>query len=347
METRGNKWVFWLAELGKEDIPLVGKKCAHLGEMTRAGLAVPPGFAIAVSAYERFMEETGAAEEIRRYAREKVDGPRGYADYVKASQVMRELVEDKRMPSALEELIGGYYEELCRRCGAADVAVAVRSSGPVSLPGQFETYLNVRGAGEVVRHVVRVWGSTFTTQAVAYRWQKGLAVESSPIGVAVLKMVNARSAGVAFTKHPTTGDDSQIVIEGAWGLGESVVGGGVAPDRFVIDKRAMRVIDRQINPKTRQVVYLEHGTGVVDVPPAQQAAPCLAEEELLLLARLAKTVEDYYGLPQDIEWAIDRDLAPPDNVFLVQTRPVTATKEKKASSTEQIINMMLRTVFQR
>lgn len=340
------KWLYWLEELCARDLEVVGKKCANLGEMTRAGMRVPPGFAIAIEAYYRFMEETGVTEDIRRYLQKfGAEGPTTFSHFLEASKVIRDLVESREMPPAMRDEIVSYYEELCRRVGQENLAVAVRSSGPVSLPGQFETYLNVRGAAEVVRQVVRVWGSTFTTQAIAHRAKAGLPIESAGIGVAVIKMVHARTAGVAFTAHPTTGDQSKIVVEASWGLGESVVGSAVSPDRFIIDKHS-RSVEKQINPKTKQVVYGENGTVVVDVPAELQAAPCLADNELVRLAELAEALERYYGVPQDIEWALDRDLPFPQNLFVLQTRPVKFAVQVKSSS-EQILDLMVRTVFGR
>ncbi|MDA8335057.1 MAG: PEP/pyruvate-binding domain-containing protein [Peptococcaceae bacterium] len=347
MDTLSDRFLFGLAELEKADIPLVGKKCAHLGELTRLGAAVPPGFAISVAAYQRFMAETGAGEEIRAYVKGRNGLAWDYAAYQSAGRDLRRIVEAKNMPPDMEALIRQRYAELCARCDSPDLAVAVRSSGPVSLPGQFDTYLNVRSADAVVRQVIRVWGSTFNTQAVAFRIREGLPLENSPVGVAVLKMVNAKSAGVIFTRHPTTGDTTKMVIEGAWGLGESVVGGGVAPDRFVVDKEDGRLCASQIGPKTSQVVYLDQGTGTVDVPAHLQNEPCLSGEEIELLVKAAGIVERHFGVPQDIEWAVDRDLPHPDNVYLVQARAVTGTVAKKEKPAEQIIDLMLRNVFRR
>lgn len=340
------KWLYWFDELCIDNIELVGKKCANLGEMTRAKVSVPPGFALSLEAYQRFMNETGLTAEITEFLKQfGNEGPRGYGQFMEASRFIKELMEAKEMPADMAAQIKENYRILCTRCGQEDVAVAVRSSGPVSLPGAFETYLNIKGEDDVVRHIIRVWASTFTVQAIGHRVNQNHPMLINGIGVAVLKMVKAKTAGVAFTMHPTTMDDTKIVIEGTWGLGESVVGGGVSPDRIVVDKNT-GAIEININPKLKQVVYQEKGTKVVDVPVELQNVPCLVEEEIRSLVQLAKAIEKYYGVAQDIEWVFDADMDSCQNLFLVQTRNISVVKEKKKNA-EQIADLMLRRVFQR
>lgn len=340
-----DKWLFWFNELRGADIEVVGKKCANLGEMTHAGMAVPPGFALSLAAYQRFMSETGATDDIRAYvARLGSEELRGYGGYSEASKVIRKIVESKLMPRDMAQLIIENYRELCAQSGGKEVAVAVRSSGTVSAPGAYETYLNIRGADEVVFNVIRVWSSAFSVQALGARMVKGQPVEIPGLGVAVLKMVNARTAGVAFTKHPTTGDPNKIVIEATWGLGESVVGGDVSPDRYVINKLTGEV-EKIINPKTKQVVYGEMGTEHIDVPEELQNQACLTDEELANLVDLCAKVEDYYeGVPQDMEWALDQDIVGPDRLFLVQTRNITKTAAPK-SKAQVLADMLVKRAY--
>ena len=227
------KWIYWFDELTKDSYELVGKKCANLGEMTRSGLPVPPGFALSIDAYNLFMRETGAAEKVREYlATDPGDLVRDEA----ISRHIREIVESHDLPERMKIDVSREYQKLCNMVGIPDLPVAVRSSGAVSMPGQMESFLNVRGDENVFRKIIEVWGSSFTHQAVAYRFNKNLPVESFPIGVAVMKVVNAKCSGVAFSIHPNTGDRTRMLIEGNWGLGEGVVGGEVTPDRWVIDR---------------------------------------------------------------------------------------------------------------
>ncbi len=340
------KWLYWFDELCMGDIGLVGKKCANLGEMTKAKVSVPPGYALSLEAYQRFMRETGLTAEITGFLKRYGDeGPKGYGQFMEASHFIKELMEAKEMPADMAALIKENYRKLCAQCGIEDVAVAVRSSGPVSLPGAFETYLNVKGEDDVVKHIIKVWASTFTVQAIGHRVNQHHPMLIDGIGVAILKMVKAKTAGVAFTMHPTTMDDTKIVIEGTWGLGESVVGGGVSPDRIVVDKNT-REVEQHINAKLKQVVYQEKGTQVIDVPEELRNVPCLGDEEIRRLVDLALSVEKYYGVAQDIEWVFDADMDPSRNLFLVQARNISVVKEKK-KDVEQIADLMLRRVFQR
>lgn len=328
----GKGYVHWLEDLDREDLYIAGRKCCGLGEMLRSGLPVPPGFAISLKAYESFIDETGAGRIILQYfnqiaGRLKED----VGLFEEASRYVCQLVESKPVPGEIEEAVLGFYRELCNRSGVPGVNVAIRSSGPVSMPGQFDTFLNISGEEEVIRHVKKVWASSFNARAIAYRMQRGMRVESSPIGVAVLKMVNAKSSGVMFTLDPVNGDLSRIFIEGSWGLGESLVSGQVTPDKFTVDKVTMRITKRQICSKAMKMVYDPAGLIMaVGVPPEEADLPCLEDNEVVELARLGKKVERHYGLPQDIEWAVDMDLPAPGNIILLQTRPETIWNRAEA-----------------
>lgn len=334
------KWLYWLNELRSEHNELVGKKCANLGEMTHLGMRVPPGFAVSVDGYDRFMEETGAGDEIRRYVRDNKVELKKVGKQVEASRFIRQLIESRIMPDEMRKELWDYYDTLCEQVGQKDVAVATRSSGAVSMPGQMETYLNVCGKEELTRKLIQVWGSAFTTRAIAFRLEQGMEMEKAPIGVAILKMVNAKSAGVTLTVQPTTGDLSKIVVEGNWGLGESVVSGEVTPDTFIVEKETGEVRST-ISKKTHMVGYTSGGTCVMRVPEDLVGKACLEQEELEEIVRIAKNVETYFGVPQDMEWVFDTDMTFPENLFWVQTRPAKFTK-KKLKEAEYIAELMTR-----
>lgn len=298
-------WISWLEDLTQEDSESVGRKCANLGELTRAGFQVPPGFALSLATYRRFLESTSAGEEIRRFFATFAadpDDPKQLAKFTEASTVVRGIVESTDMPGDIAEPVAGYYDELCRRLGVPDVAVAARSAGPASHPGQYDSFLNVSRRGGVMENVVKVWSSTFNTRSLVARCRRGLPLESDPIGVAVLKMVDADAAGVMFTAEPTTADATRMIVEGSRGLGEIVVGGAVIPDNWRVDATEFAVVDRRVAPTSQQA--------------------CLDDDEVIELARIGKRIEAHFGKPQDIEWAIDRD-APSDRVFILQARPET------------------------
>lgn len=334
--TRSDKWVYWLDEVTKDQSDVVGKKCANLGEMSRAGFHVPCGFALSLDAYDRFMNASGALTEINTCLSSfKADphDPAQLGKWGKVSEVVREIAETKPMPQDMQEIIAAYYEELCRRTGIADCPVATRSAGPASHPGQYETFLHIKGIPEVLRHIIKVWASTFNQRSLVARARTGYRLDFDPIGVAVLQMVNAKAAGVMFTLNPANGDRSKIMIDGNWGLGESVVSGSVTPDEWVVDKVVLEINTRIVSPKGLEYIVDPSGNVIVsEVPPERQDIPCLTDNEVIELARGGKKIEQHYGLPQDIEWAIAHDLPFPENIFFVQTRPETIWSTKQTKS---------------
>jgi pyruvate,water dikinase len=333
------KYVFWFWELGKDQNALVGKKCANLGEITKMGLPVPPGFALSVKAYEEFMERTNAIREIRDYLKKFGGGIESIEQFNEASRGIRQIVESKELPESMRQTILSYYEELCEKC-AVDVAVSTRSAGPVSHPGQYETYLNVRGKQDLLEKITKVWASSFNPRSLAFRSRKGIPLESDPIGVAVLKMVNARAAGVVFTADPNTGDASKMILEANWGLGESVVSGELMPDTYIVDKESLQIRERKLGTKQKHVTLKEAGVVEEETPHHKRSAFCLKDEEVAEVGRLAVILERHFGVPQDAEWAIDEDFLFPKNVILLQTRPAVIAQKK--SPVDQVVDLMLK-----
>ena len=332
--------VIWFENLRKEDVPIVGGKNSSLGEMIAAGMPVPPGFAITAFSYEKFIKETKIAEKIYEIIRETVTDVNDPKQYDAASKKIRELIEKSPMPKDIESAIKSSYKELNKRLNMKDSFVAVRSSATAedlpdaSFAGQQETYLNIKGTNDLMAKVVNCWSSLFTPRAIFYRNEKGFAHEKVFISVGVQKMVNSRAAGVMFTINPVTGDQDEIVIEGNYGLGETVVSGIVNPDDFVVDKNTLAIRSRRIAKKTLQYLR-DPKTGKTihaNVSEDLQKEPCINEEEILKLAELAKLIEKHYGKAMDIEWAIDGDLSFPKNMFVVQARPETVWSGKTMES---------------
>jgi pyruvate,water dikinase len=330
------RWVLWLEELGQEHSDLVGRKCANLGEMTKIGLRVPPGFALSVEAYRDFMSMTGAVHEIEEYLTKF--SPKDLKQFNQSSADIRRIVQSKVIPEEMKKTIVSYYKELCQRC-ASEVAVSTRSAGPVSHPGQYETYLNVIGESDLVDKIRRVWASTFNPRSLAFRSRQGMPLESDPIGVAVLKMVNARAAGVIFTGDPNTGDNTRMIIEANWGLGESVVSGESTPDTYILDKESLEIRERKLGPKSKYVTCKEVGVAEEEIPPEKSGKFCLSDEEAKEIGKLGKILENHFGVPQDAEWAIDEDLPFPENVIMLQTRAEVIAQRK--SPVDQIVDLML------
>jgi pyruvate,water dikinase len=316
-----DKWIFWFKEIGKDDSELVGKKCANLGEMTKMGMPVPQGFCLSLKAQEKFVKETNASQEMKQFLTKFKDGIHKIKEYEEASQGLRQILESKKMPRDMEETILSYYKVLGGKSGT-EAAVAVRSAGTKSHPGQYETYLNVRGGNELLSKIKMVWASIFNMRTIASLDRQHIPVENSPyIGVCILEMVNARCAGVGFTGDPMSGDLSKIIIEGNWGLGESVVSGAMTPDSYTVDKNTLKILQKNVGDKGIQVVTRDGQTVEEELPSEKRLGLCLNDEELVKIAEMAKALEDYFGTPQDMEWAISSDLTFPDNIFLLQTRP--------------------------
>ena len=330
-----NPYILWLRECGSNSLPEVGGKNASLGEMMRAGIRVPPGFAVTTRAYEEFLLRCRIKREIQEILRDVK--PDDMESVERAGEMIHEIIQSSPLPDDIAEAIAEAYGRLGEELNLPDPPVAVRSSATAedlpdaSFAGQQETYLWVRGE-EVLKRTVMCWASLFTPRAISYRASKGFPHEKVSISVGVHKMIRARSAGVAFTINPVNGDPSKVVIEANWGLGESVVKGEVTPDRFVVDKVTLEILGRSISPKT--MAYLVDSVGSLVVPTAlpaeRQNSPCLVDEEITELARTAKLIERHYGRPQDVEWAVDEELPFPDNIMILQSRPETVWSQREA-----------------
>ena len=335
------KFTFWFEELSKEHNNIVGKKCANLGEMIRLELPVPPGFALSIDTYRKFIRETGAEQEISGYIEGIGDlKGGGITLFEEISQRIQGIIEGKDIPQEIEDAISSYYEELSEKVGIPDMAVSVRSAGTESRPGMFETYLNVIGVDDILEKVKKVWASAYTTRAVAFRINTDIPVISDELGIAIPKMVNARASGIAFTADPVRGDDSKIILEANWGLGEGVVSGAESVDGFVVNKEDLKIIKRQVGNKVKCVARTEKGAEWAEVPENIRNMPCISDEEILEISRIAKTVEKKLKCAQDMEWAIDQDLPFPENIFWLQTRPAKVRAKKPQSTTDQIIDLI-------
>jgi pyruvate,water dikinase len=338
----------WFAECLASSRAEVGGKCAGLGELLRGGFPVPPGFAVTTRAYDEFLVVAGLRERVlARLAAVDPDRPRAVAD---ASAELRHLIESTEVPAIIDRAIRDAYATLAR---PGPPPVAVRSSATAedlagaSFAGQQDTYLGVRGADDVVRHVVRCWSSLFTPQALVYRARVGHAAVEPRMSVGVQEMVDARVSGVAFTLNPLNGDRSKIVIETCWGLGEALVQGVVTPDRYVIDKVTLEILERAIGCKEREYRLDTTGGGVIAtaVPAERQTAPCLADEDVLEFARVAKRVERFHGGPRDIEWALGPGATHGEALRILQSRPETVWSVRPATPIAEASNGALDYIY--
>ncbi len=324
------EYIRWFEELDRDDVAEVGGKGANLGEMTRAGLPVPPGFVVTVEAFRRFQEATGLDREAeRRLSGLDVDDSEALNE---AAEALQEAVRRGEVPGDVRREIEEAYGELASREGVEDPAVAVRSSATVedtaqySFAGMFQSFLNVRGADALVERVRDCWASSYGARVLFYRIKQGIGTDAA-LAVVVQKMVDSAKAGVLFTVDPATNDPDRLVIEAAWGLGEVVVGGEVNPDRYEVEKDTLATV-RMIGQKDVMLVRDEEtGENVrVELPEEKATAPVLTADEVRELAELGMRDEAHYGVPQDAEWAIEDG-----RVYLVQTRPVTTLQERQAA----------------
>lgn len=367
------KLIVWLDEAGSEDRLLTGGKAAGLAELVRAGIPVPPGFVITSEAYRLFIEETGIGAYIKAVLDEVIQtgSPQ---EYEKASEMIRSKFVRTPIPHVLKEEIVKAYRKLAERIGLENPRVAVRSSATAedlpeaSFAGQQDTYLNVVGEEELLEHVKKVWASLWTARALSYRDSMKIEHESALMAVIVQKMVNSRSSGVMFTVHPVTGERDKIVIESIWGLGELIVGGRVTPDQFIVDKNTLEIVERRIRRKDRALFYddklrsnveiqLPESPGKLqDIPVSEELksrlakygiaseTPSLSDDEARKIAEIGVKIENHFGQPMDVEWAIDFDIRPPENIFIVQARPVTTlrSEEKEEEVAEETGKVLLR-----
>ena len=325
-------------KLDKNALPMVGGKNASLGEMIKADIRVPPGFAVTTDSYLIFITDGGIKDRIID-AVSALD-PEDVEALNKVSADVQAIIKKTPMPESVNLAIKNGYLQLCEKCTVESVPVAVRSSATAedlptaSFAGQQDTYLWIQGADQVSAHVQKCWASLYTPRAIAYRIKNDFPHEKVLISVGVQNMVNSKAAGVMFTINPTDGDISKVLIEGSWGLGETVVSGSVNPDKFVVDKVMMEINERSISTKHIECVYdLEKGEVVnADVDEDMQCACCLADDEIKALVVAAKNIENHYGRPMDIEWAIDKDISFPENMFIVQARPETVWSQRKTES---------------
>ncbi|GAB7094374.1 pyruvate, water dikinase [Halolamina litorea] len=320
--------VLWLDDVRAADLETVGGKGASLGELTGAGLPVPPGFVVSAGTYRAFIEEAGIDEEL--FAAMDVD-PEDSEALKAASDKAHELILDTPFPEEVREEILAAYEQL-----GENAFVAVRSSATAedlpdaSFAGQQETYLNVQ-RDNLLQRVKECWASLFSQRAIYYRERKDFPHDAVDIAVVVQEMVDAEKSGVMFTSHPSTGEP-RIIIEAAWGLGEAVVSGTVSPDNYVYDRKSEAVEEVTVaDKKVKMIKDPETGETVEkSVPPGRRNARVLSDDEIEELVTLGERVEDHYGQPQDVEWAIVDG-----EVFMLQSRPITTIDDEDAELEEE------------
>ncbi|HYH83552.1 MAG TPA: PEP/pyruvate-binding domain-containing protein, partial [Longimicrobium sp.] len=291
-----------------------GGKGASLAKLTRGGFAVPPGIVVAAAAYHAFLASVPAVDALVRALR-----PEDATELHARCAEIRRLLVSTPLPAELDAALRARLPALL-----AGGRVSVRSSATLedlagaAFAGQHDTYLNVAGVDGVLDAVRRCWASLWEDRAVRYRHERGFGATAAAMAVVVQRMVRSEVAGVAFSMDPVSGDLDRIVVNAAYGLGETVVSGEGGIDQFAISKRTGEVLQRAIGEKTHALLSTENGTEHVEVVPEKAGAPALSDAELAALRDLVIRVERFYAFPQDTEWALAGG-----ELFLLQSRPVT------------------------
>jgi pyruvate, water dikinase len=353
---RAESLVCGISEVGVRDRAMVGGKGASLGELVRAGIRVPAGFVVTVEAFRRALWALDPRGEIASAVGRL--SPDDQDAIARVSAEARARIAAAPVPDDLRDQVCARYRALgadgrgtSESGGAGDssgagesggagnsgVPVAVRSSATgedgaeTSFAGLQDSYLWVRGEQDLLARVCDCWASLYNAEAVGYRLRMKIAEQGLAMAVVVQRMVEPRCAGVMFTCSPTTGDRSVIAVEGCWGLGSALVSGDVTPDCFVVSKVTGEIVRRAVAVKLRLHRAGPGGTGVTadDVPGPLQQAACLNDAEIAALAQLGRRVEDHYGAPQDIEWAITQGASPAESVVLLQSRPETVWARRR------------------
>lgn len=331
-------------DLNKSDIPIAGGKGANLGELTQAGIPVPPGFVVTAQTYEKFMLETGINDKVLSIL-DEIDINDTKALQA-ASEEIKAIINEAPIPEDMILFITEAYNQLCQRFDGDDVEVAIRSSATAedlpeaSFAGQQDTYLYVSGIDAVLEYIRKCWASLFEARAIFYREENDFEHAKVLIAVVVQKMANADKAGVMFTVNPSTGEEIAL-IEGSWGLGEAVVSGDVTPDNYQVDKADNSVINVTISDKKVMYINDENETSIkVDVPEEKRNERVLSDEELIELTEMGKRIQAHYGEPMDTEWAFENG-----ELFLLQARPITTLSdvcEDVAEASDDIGEVLVR-----
>ena len=337
------KYVIKFEDLTKNDIGIAGGKGANLGELTQAGIPVPPGFVVTAETYDKFMQDTGIFNSVMDIL-EDVD-INNTKQLQEAAEEIKRIIIETPIPDDISTMIIEAYNQLSIRVGEEDdgADVAIRSSATAedlpeaSFAGQQDTFLHVQGIDQVIEYVRKCWASLFEARAIFYREENDFEHSKVYIAVVVQQMVDSDKAGVMFTVNPSTGENVAL-IEGSWGLGESVVSGTVTPDNYVVNKDNNEILNIVISDKKTMFANDAEGTSVqVPVPDEKRNERVLPDDELIELVEMGKRVQAHYGKPQDTEWAFHNG-----NLFLLQSRPITTLGNAEEKSEDVDLEVLIR-----
>ncbi len=330
MPTKRTNQIYWFKEVTKDDISLVGGKGANLGEMTKAGFPVPPGFIVSSKAYFQFLKENNLTTKINHLLRTvNFDHPESL---MQVSSHIKNLITHEHLSEELIQEIFHFYKSL----GGVleDPLVAVRSSATAedlptaSFAGQQETYLNVKGEANLILKIKDAWASLFDARAIFYRHEQKFDHFRVGIAVVVQAMIESEKSGIMFTVDPVLQDKSKIIIEAIYGLGEYIVGGKVTPDHYEVAKDRNTILKTSVATQDVKLERINGKNKESKLSAREGKTQKLTEMEILGLADLGRKLEKHYYFPQDIEWAIEKN-----HIYVVQTRAITTLHNKKVAET--------------
>ena len=328
-------YILPFSKIDKHDTALVGGKGANLGEMTKVGLPVPPGFAITVAAYDAFLKENDLSERVFKtlininYSNNN--------ELEAASHTIRGLILKARIPAEISREIVSSYKKLSGVFSHA--LVAIRSSATAedmpgtSFAGQQITFLNIKGEASVCESVKECWASLFTGRSIYYRYINKLAHEKVKISVIVQKMIQSEVSGVMFSIDPVSNQKDRVVIESVWGLGEMIVQGSVIPDKYVVQKDTFAILSKEISDQSVQLIKVNGENKEKAVPKNLIDRQKIDDKDIITLAKISDKLQKHYYFPQDSEWAKEKG-----KLYLIQTRPVTTMGNKAKSAQVQMDN---------
>jgi len=310
------------AKLGKGDAALAGGKGASLGEMTQAGIPVPPGYVILSDAFERFIGETKLSAEIDSILLHHVNHE-DINTVESASEKLKALILRAEMPKDIAVEIMNNFKKLGAKFVAVRSSATAEDSSAAAWAGQLDSFLNTT-EDKLLEKVKHCWASLFTPRAIFYRFEKGLHTTKISVAVVVQKMVNSEKSGIAFSVHPVTQDYNQLIIEGGLGLGEAIVSGTVTPDSYIIEKEPRRLIEKNISEQGKGLYRKEGGGNEWKELGQAGSEQKLSDEQVMELTEIVLGIENHYGFPCDIEWAHEGN-----KFYITQSRPITTLTEKK------------------
>ncbi len=311
-----DKYTESFEKLSIRDVGIAGGKGASLGEMTQAGIPIPPGFVVLSDAFDDFMKKTSIDLAVTDIL-SKINFENS-TEVEEASRKIRTLILGEKFPEGLEKIVRTDYEKLNSKYVAIRSSATAEDGAENVWAGQLETYLNTKEEN-LLENIKKCWASLFTPRAIFYRFEKGLQDKKISVAVLVQTMIQSEVSGVAFTVHPVTQDRAQMIIEAGHGLGEAIVGGMVTPDSYVVNKNDFSITDKYISKQERKIVKDENGgIGWEEVEAENQECQKMSDKKILELGKLCKRIENHYGKPQDIEWAFEGG-----NLYITQSRPIT------------------------